>query len=134
MGALDPNTPLAHGWLRSSHRDLDPEKSLPCRPYHTHDRLEPLQPGEVYQLDIEIWPTCIVILAGYRLGLTVRGSDYRYEGELSEFAQRFHYAGRGVGPFKHDDPDDRPESIFSGRVTVHVGGETDSHLLVPIIP
>jgi predicted acyl esterase len=133
MGALDPNTPIAHGWLRASHRALDPNKSVTHRPYHTHDRLDPLVPGEVYQLDVEIWPTSIVIPTGYRLGLTIRGNDYRYEGELSDFAQRFHYAGGGVGPFKHADPDDRPERTFSGRVTVHVGGERDSNLLVPVI-
>ena len=133
MGALDPNTPLAHGWLRASHRALDPEKTLPHRPYHTHDRSERLVPRQVYELDVEIWPTCVVIPAGYRLGLTVKGSDYRYEGELSGFARQFHYAGRGVGPFKHADPDDRPEATFAGRVTIHVGGETDSFLLVPVI-
>ncbi len=83
---------------------------------------------------MEIWPTCIVIPAGYRLGLSVRGNDYRYDGELSDFARQFHYAGRGVGPFKHADPVDRPADVFSGQVTIHVGGETDSFLLVPIIP
>jgi hypothetical protein len=134
MGALDPNTPLAHGWLRASHRALDAGKTQRHRPYHSHDRSEPLAPGEVYQVDVEIWPTCIVIPAGYRVGLTVQGRDYRYEGELSEFARRFHYAGRGVGPFKHRDPEDRPDAVFSGRVTIHFGGETDSHLLVPVIP
>jgi hypothetical protein len=87
----------------------------------------------MYQVDVEIWPTSIVIPPGYRLGLTVRGNDYRYEGDLSEFAKRFHYAGRGVGPFKHADPQDRPEEVFSGRVTIHVGGESDSFLLVPVI-
>jgi predicted acyl esterase len=134
MGALDPNTPLAHGWLRASHRALDPEKALPHRPYHPHDRVEPLVPGQVYQVDIEIWPTCIVMPPGYRLGLTVRGTDYRYEGELSDFARRFHYAGRGVGPFKHADPDDRPPEVFTGRVSIHVGGEADSYLSAPVIP
>ncbi len=134
MGALDPNTPLAHGWLRASHRALDPGMTLPHRPFHTHDREDPLSPGQIYPLDVEIWPTCIVIPAGYRLGLSVRGNDYRYEGELSDFARQFHYAGRGVGPFKHADPVDRPADVFSGRVTIHVGGETDSFLLVPIIP
>ncbi len=134
MGALDPNTPLAHGWLRASHRALDPGKTLPHRPYHTHDREDPLSPGQIYPLDVEIWPTCIVIPAGYRLGLSVRGNDYRYDGELSDFARQFHYAGRGVGPFKHADPVDRPADVFSGQVTIHVGGETDSFLLVPIIP
>jgi hypothetical protein len=134
MGALDPNTPLAHGWLRASHRALDPVQAVPHRPYHPHDQVEPLVPGQVYQVDIEIWPTCIVVPAGYRLGLTVRGNDYRYEGELSDFARRFHYAGRGVGPFKHADPGDRPPEVFSGRVTIHVGDGADSHLLAPVIP
>jgi hypothetical protein len=84
-------------------------------------------------MEVEIWPTSIVVPAGYRLALTVRGNDYRYEGELSDFAQRFHYAGRGVGPFKHADPDDRPRGVFFGHVTIHVGGENDSYLLVPVI-
>ena len=39
-------------------------------------RTMPLLPGEVVTLDIEIWPTCIVAPAGYRIGLTVRGTDY----------------------------------------------------------
>ena len=133
MGALDPNTPVAQGWLRASHRALDPARSLPYRPYHSHDRVEPLVPGETYELEVEIWPTSIVIPAGYRLALTIRGNDYRYGGELSDFAQRFHYAGRGVGPFKHADPDDRPEDVFCGHVTIHFGGETDSYLLVPVV-
>ena len=67
QGALDPHTPIAQGWLRASHRKLDPEKTLPYRPYHTHDEEQPLTPGAVYELDIEIWPTCIVIPEGYRV-------------------------------------------------------------------
>lgn len=133
MGALDPNTPVAQGWLRASHRALDPEKTLPFRPCHSHDQVEPLVPGEVYELEVEIWPTSIVIPRGYVLGLTVRGNDYRYEGELSEFARSFHYANRGIGPFTHTDPDDRPAGVFDRRVTLHLGGETDSYLLAPVI-
>ena len=44
-GTVDPHTPLAQGWLRCSHRKLDPKKSLPYRPYHTHDEKWPLVPG-----------------------------------------------------------------------------------------
>src|SRR4029079_15917007 len=29
--------PVAKGWLRAFHRKLDPERSLPYRPYHAHD-------------------------------------------------------------------------------------------------
>ena len=33
MGSTDPHTPIANGWLRVSHRALDPEKSTFYRPY-----------------------------------------------------------------------------------------------------
>ena len=127
QGALDPNIPITQGWLRASHRKLDPAKSLPYRPYHTHDEYQPLVPGEVYELLVEIWPTCIVAPKGYRMALTIRGKDYEYEGPLSDFAKTFHYANRGVGPFQHADPDDRPKDIFGGQVTLHSGGARDFH-------
>ncbi len=134
MGALDPNTPVAQGWLRVSHRRLDPDRSISYRPYHNHTDTAPLVPGQIYELDVEIWPTSIVIPPGYRLALTIRGIDYQYEGELSDFAESFHYAGGGVGPFKHADPDDRPAELFGGSVTVHTGGDTSSFMLVPVVP
>jgi hypothetical protein len=134
QGALDPNTPVAQGWLRASHRRLDPERSRPWRPYHTHDAPEPLTPGEVYALDIEIWPTSIVIPAGYQLVLTVRGRDYEYGGELDAFARSFHFASRGCGPFVHDNPRDRPRDVFGGQVTLHSEPGREPHLLLPVIP
>ena len=45
QGAIDPHTPVAQGWLRASHRKLDPKLSLPYRPYHTHDEKQPLDAG-----------------------------------------------------------------------------------------
>lgn len=45
QGALDPHTPVAQGWLRASRRRLDPELSTAHRPYHLHDRADPLEPG-----------------------------------------------------------------------------------------
>lgn len=133
-GSTDPNTPIANGWLRASHRRLDPERSRPYRPYHPHDRVEPLEPGEIYEVDVEIWPSCIVVPPGYRLALSVRGKDYEYDGPLDEFGRTFHYATRGTGGMTHDDPDDRPAEIFGGRVTVHSGARHPSHLLLPVIP
>jgi predicted acyl esterase len=135
QGAIDPHTPIAQGWLRASHRRLDPELSLPYRPYHTHERVEPLDPGEVYRLDVEIWPTSIVAPAGYRLGLSIRGNDYVYEGDLGDSAlSTFKNRLTGCGPFLHDDPEDRPPEVFGGRVTIHTGPEHPSSLLLPIIP
>jgi hypothetical protein len=133
MGSTDPNTPIANGWLRVSHRRLDLKRSKPYRPYHPHDRVEPLTPSEVYECDVEILPTCIVLPAGWRVALTVRGKDYEYEGELSEFGKKFHYGTRGTGGMTHDDPDDRPKDVFGGKVTLYAGGGRESYLLVPII-
>jgi predicted acyl esterase len=133
MGSTDPNTPIANGWLRVSHRRLDPKRSTPYRPYHPHDRVEPLTPGEVYECDVEIVTSCIVVPAGWRVALTVRGKDYEYEGELSEFGKAFHYGTRGTGGMTHADPDDRPKDIFGGKVTLHAGDGRDAYLLLPII-
>ncbi len=135
QGAIDPHTPVAQGWLRASHRRLDPALSKPFRPYHTHDRVDPLEPGEVYELDVEIWPTSIVVPAGYRLGLSIRGNDYRYEGDLGEASlTTFKNQLTGCGPFLHDDSLDRPMDVFGGEVTIHTGPDHPSWLLVPVIP
>jgi hypothetical protein len=53
------------------------------QPWHTHDEKQPLTPAQVVELDIEIWPPCIVVPASYRIGLSVRGKDYVYAGETS---------------------------------------------------
>jgi len=134
MGSTDPNTPIANGWLRASHRALDLQKSKPWRPYHPHDRVEPLTPGEIYECDVEIVPSSIVVPAGWLVALTVRGKDYEYKGELGEFARKFHYATRGTGGMTHNDPDNRPPAVFGGQVTLHAGGGREPYLLLPIIP
>ena len=76
QGALDPRTPLAQGWLRASHRKLDPARSTPFRPYHTHDELQKLEPGSTYRLEVELWPTCILLPAGARIAVTIGGTDF----------------------------------------------------------
>jgi predicted acyl esterase len=134
QGALDPHTPIGQGWLRASHRKLDRRRTLPYRPYHAHDEIQPLRPGEVYELDIEIIPTSIVVPKGYRLALSVRGRDYVYPGgsggRLSNMKNEF----TGCGPFLHDDPRDRPVAVYGGRTTIHLGGGRDNFVLLPIIP
>ena len=134
QGALDPHTPIAQGWLRASHRKLDPKLTKPWRPYHTHDEIQPLTPGRIYELDVEIWPTSIVVPPGYRLGLTVRGRDYEYPGGPSAGLGTLGAVFTGVGPFKHDDATDRPPEVFGKTVTIHCGPRQPSHVLLPIIP
>lgn len=127
QGTLDPQTPLAQGWLRASQRKLDTTKSTPYRPYHSHDEHLPLTPGEVYELDVEIWPTCIVLPPGFRLALQVGGRDFERDDPTGTKLMR------GSGPFTHTSKEDRPAAVFGGRTTVYTGGEHSSSLLLPFI-
>jgi predicted acyl esterase len=129
-GANDPRTPLSQGWLRASHRETDPELSEPWAPWHPHKRSQPLVPGEVCQLDIEIWPTSIVLPAGYRLALSILGRDFDHGLEPAEMGASIM---RGSGPFRHEHPDDRPAAVFANEVTVYTGGDMASFLLLPVI-
>jgi predicted acyl esterase len=137
-GTVDPHTPIAQGWLRASHRKLDRKQSKPYWPWHTHDEVQPLKPGAVYELDIDLHPTGVVVPAGYRLALTVRGKDYVWPGAktqddqftLSNFAKPL----TGCGPFLHDDPRDRPKKVFDNNVTLHTGPARAAYLMLPVIP
>lgn len=133
QGANDPNTPITQGWLRASHRKLDAARSKPWRPWHSHDEIIPLVPGEIYPLDVEIWPTSIVVPPGYRLALSIRGKDFEYAGP-PVIAQHPRHEMRGCGAFVHDDERDRPRSVFGGRVTIHTGPAHPSSILLPVIP
>ncbi|MCX7199527.1 MAG: CocE/NonD family hydrolase [Proteobacteria bacterium] len=133
QGALDPHTPIAQGWLRASHRELDTARSLPCRPYHTHREKQLLVPGQVYELDVEIWPTCIVVPRGYSVALSIRGKDYEYDGDAAVLSNMKNPM-KGCGPFVHDDETDRPPAIFGGKVTLHTGPKHQAAVLLPVIP
>lgn len=133
QGAIDPYTPIGQGWLRASHRKLDPKISTKYRPYHTHDELQPLTPGEVYELDVEILPTCLVIPAGSRIALSIRGKDYEYPHAKPARLSNFKNDLKGCGPFLHDDPTDRPSDVYGGRVSLYTDPERPSYLLLPII-
>jgi uncharacterized protein len=104
--------PVAKGWLRVSHRELDPELSRPWRPYHKHQRRLFLQPGEIVKVDVEIWPTSMVFAKGHRIRLDVQPRD-----------------GAGSAHYLHYYAD-----YNTGTNSVHAGGEYESYLLLPVIP
>jgi predicted acyl esterase len=116
QGSIPGATKLAaaYGWLRLSHRRLDPEASMPYRPVHHHTDLQPVEPGEVVEVDVEIWPTSVVLAPGHRLVLEIRAHD-----------------DPNVAPFLHSHSGDRR---CEGTVTIHTGPDHDSYLLLPVIP
>ncbi len=66
---------ISTGYLRASHRALDPERTLPLRPWHPHTAPSTLIPGQVYEFRIEIWPTATTFRAGHRLRLAISSMD-----------------------------------------------------------
>ena len=133
QGAVDPYTPIAQGWLRASHRKLDEKLSKPWRPYHSHTDKALLQSDEIVEMDIEVWPTSIVIPKGYYLMLSIQGKDYECPDAKPQMLSNFKNQLKGCGPFLHNDPIDRGER-FNGKTTIYFGENKMSYLLLPIIP
>ncbi|KUL83000.1 hypothetical protein ZTR_09328 [Talaromyces verruculosus] len=76
--AGDP-VPLCKGWQRVSLREVNTDHSknrpwLPHRDYFSTDVL-PVIPGDVYSVDVEIWPMNVVIEEGGKLLLEVASGD-----------------------------------------------------------
>lgn len=107
--------PVALGWLRVSHRELDPARSTPAQPYHSHQRELRLSPGEIVPVEIEIWPSSTLFRAGERLRVIVKGEDIHIHDEDHTYIRhkRLRNAGRHI---------------------IHTGGDRPSQLVVPVIP
>ena len=131
IGVMQQRTPLSQGWLRASHRKLDTEKTLPYRPYHTHDEEQPLEPGKVFELDVEIWPANILLPKGTQLSVQISGKDFERLQPSDQPGQPWEL--RNASICTHNHPDDRPDSVFAGETTLFTGGDTPSYLMLPFI-
>ncbi|OBR08125.1 LOW QUALITY PROTEIN: X-Pro dipeptidyl-peptidase protein [Colletotrichum higginsianum IMI 349063] len=120
-GTTGEPVPVAKGWLRLSLRQVDTTDPrhrhyLPHQNYRSSDVL-PVDAGVEYPVDVEIWPTNVVVAKGHTLGLQIAGHDTQ-----------------GSGLFEHTHPEDRPKSVFDGLNRIHVGPGSQSYLELPIIP
>ncbi len=106
--------PVALGWLRVSHRELDPERSTDFQPWLLHQEPMLLEPGETVPVEIEILPSSTSFERGECLRLVIQGTD--------------------IYQFDSSAPQDRHRTCNSGVYLVHGGGIFDSHLVVPLIP
>ena len=110
--------PVALGWLRVSHRELDESRSTPYQPVHPHTGEVKLGEGEIVPVEIEILPSSTRFEPGEKLRLIVQGSDIYY----------YQYP-EGWWPGNAHE-----QTVNRGDHVIHAGGKYDSHLLVPVIP
>ncbi len=106
--------PVALGWLRVSHRELDEQKSTPFQPVLKHRRELKLAAGQIVPVEIEIWPSGTHFESGSSLRLVVQGRDI----------------------YRHPLPNVQPlheATVNAGTHRLHAGGTHDSHLLVPVV-
>jgi len=103
---------VTKGWLRASHRKLDPNRSKPYQPYHPHDERVPVPVNEVVEYAIELRETSMAFQKGHRLVLEIRAQDTQVE-------EPIWYHQTSALPTRH---------------TLHFGDGRNSYLLLPVIP
>ena len=104
---------ITRGWLRASHRALDPKRSTDMVPYHSHANPQLLTPGEITKFEISLEPMAYLIKAGHRLRLEIVNGD----SPMSEQLWVHQY---------------RPDKI--GSDTIYHDAAHPSVLVLPVMP
>jgi len=109
--------PVAFGWLRLSHREIDEEKSTPWEPYlkHVVGPGKKVRPGEIVPCQVPILPSGTLFRKGETLRLEISGT-YRGGEDLSDTVVMLGYG-----------------TINKGTHTIYTGGKYDSYLLIPLV-
>lgn len=120
-GADGDAVPVCKGWLRVSLRKVNEQSSQnkfwhPHREYRSTDVLA-VVPGEVYTVDVELWPTSVVLTPGEVLVFEVSSGDTQ-----------------GAGRFEHNSSIDRPLERLQGRNHIHFDVGLENYILLPVIP
>jgi hypothetical protein len=88
----------------------------PHRNYFSTDFQE-LEAGQVYTVDVEIWPTNVIAEKGGRVVFEASCGDTR-----------------GSGFFQHTSEVDRPRSKFAGINKIHFVPGLENYVTLPLIP
>lgn len=72
-----PSRELTRGWLKASHRVLDPGRSKPWKPWHplTREAQRPAVPGEINEYNIELLSTANMSRRGHRICVEIACLD-----------------------------------------------------------
>ena len=104
---------VSRGWLRASHRAVDPARGSDMEPWHTHSDPQPLTPGQIYPFDISIEPQAYRFKKGNRIRLEIANGD----SPVTEVLWTHMYT---------------PNKI--GSDTIHHSREHASALILPVMP
>jgi len=116
-----PERELTRGWLKASHRAIDPERSKPWAPWHhlTREAQQAVVPGEITEYQIEVLSTANLFKTGHRICLDITCLDVATgTGGLTNI--------EFVAPH-----------VCSSKTVLHKvyhNSEYPSHILLPIVP
>ena len=105
----------AWGFLRCSHRDLDPKYASDFQPVHSHEKEERMQPGEIVPVDVEMYPHSRFWHKGEKLQVVIAGRFIKTE-------------------WFHDNDMNHATDNGDGIHVIHTGGEHQSYLQIPVVP
>lgn len=103
----------SNGRLRVSARHLDKTLSTDAIPVHTFDRIEKLQPGQIAEIQIDLFPVGLVFYPGEQLRLVINAKNT-------------------IGGIMPGTPAYVPEN--KGLHIIHTGGSHPSYLQLPVKP
>jgi predicted acyl esterase len=104
---------VTFGMLKASLRAVDPDRSLPWLPCHPCDRFDPVRPGQIVPLDIELHPSATLFRRGEQLLLDIQGRwFFPTNPVLGQFPARYERSDRGT-------------------CVLHMGGQHDAALHLP---
>jgi predicted acyl esterase len=120
-GTVGDPVPVTKGWLRCSLRKVNTAdaRHRAWRPHrdYTSKHHAPLRPSEIYEVDVEVWPTNVVVQAGEKLVLEISSGDTQ-----------------GAGLFEHNSEADRNEATFAGVNHIHFGEGRQNWVMLPLVP
>lgn len=104
----------AWGFLRCSHRELD-KLATDFQPIHAHTGEERMKPGEIFPIDIELYPHSRVWHKGEYISIQLAGHFIKTD-------------------WFHDVSMNHDVDNGDGMHVIHTGGDYDSYLQIPTIP
>lgn len=102
---------VTRGFCRVSRRELDMEETAEYQPVLSGTAHQPLEPGQIVSVDVELYPSSTFFAAGEHLELIIASDEII-----------------ASPPYMKDT------GVNRGIHVLHCGGAYDTHLLVPVIP